>query len=270
MLLTPTTRMRSAIKRKGGASMPAFALLAASLPLRIASLNLCTDEYLLLLAEPRRIASVSYLSRDQRESPLWKAARRYPGNRGSLEDVLPFRPDFILNMGGGGRASAVLAGRLRIRSLDLPNPTNLAGVAANLRTVAVAVGNPDPPRPWVARLKAFEARSPVTALDAVWVSGGGASLSPSSLGAHWMRLAGYRQRALHGGRLTFETVLTNPPKILIKSDYRSGQMSAGVRWLSNPIIRHSASRQLVTDGRVWTCMGPLMIPEIWRLRSAAR
>ena len=250
--------------------MPAFALLAASVPLRIASLNLCTDEYLLLLAEPGRVAGVSYLSRDQRESPLWKAARRYPGNRGSLEDVLPLRPDLVLTMDGGGRASALLASRLRIRSVDLPNPINLAGVAANLRTVATAVGNSSAANPWIARLNALEATSPATAADAVWVSGGGASLSPTSLGGQWLRLAGYRQRALPGGRLTLETMLTNAPKALIRSDYRSGQMSAGVRWLDNPIIRHSASRQFVTDGRPWTCMGPLMIREIERLRSAAR
>ena len=250
--------------------MPAFALLAASLPLRIASLNLCTDEYLLLLAEPSRIASVSYLSKDQRESPLWKVARRYPGNRGSLEDVLPLRPDLILTMGGGGRGSALLAGRLRIRSIDLPSPVNIAGVAANLRTVAAAVGNPNAANPLIARLKSLQARSPASAADTVWVSGGGASLSPTSPGAQWLRLAGYRQRVLSGGRLTFETVLTNPPKVLIRSNYRSGQMSAGARWLGNPIIRHSLSRHLLTDGRPWTCMGPLMIPEIERLRSAAR
>ena len=40
--------------------MPAFALAwAASAVIRAASLNLCTDEYLLLLAEPRQIASIS-------------------------------------------------------------------------------------------------------------------------------------------------------------------------------------------------------------------
>jgi iron complex transport system substrate-binding protein len=250
--------------------MPALALLAASLPLRIASLNLCTDEYLLLLADPAHVASVSYLSRDPRESPLSKTARRYPGNRGSLEDVLALRPDLVLTMGGGGRTTALLAGRLHIRSVDLPSPTTLQGVAVNLRTVAAAVGRPNAAIPWIVRLKALQARSPAAAVDAAWVSGGGASLPPTSLGAQWLRLAGYRQRPLAGGRMTLETMLTNPPKVLIRSDYRSGQMSAGVRWLANPIIRRSASRQIATDGRVWTCMGPLMIGEIERLRRVAR
>ena len=81
-------------------------LLAASGAIRVASLNLCTDEYLLLLARPSEIASVSRLSQDPAESPLWKVARRYPANRGSLEGVITARPTLVLTMGGGGRSSA--------------------------------------------------------------------------------------------------------------------------------------------------------------------
>jgi len=246
--------------------MPAFALLAASLPLRVASLNLCTDEYLLLLAPPQRIVSVSYLSQDPRESSLWESARRYRGNRGTIEDVLTQRPNLILAMGGGARASALLAGRLHMRSIDLPNPTSLADVAANLRKVGNVVGAPDRASLWIRRLKALEANAPRYAVDAVWVSAGGQSIPSDSLGSRWLRLAGYRQRALPNGRLSLETMLASPPRVLIESDYRSGQMSAGERWLGNPIIRRSPSEKISTDGRPWTCMGPLMIPEIERLR----
>jgi iron complex transport system substrate-binding protein len=248
--------------------MPAFALLAASLPLRIASLNLCSDEYLLLLADPRHVVSVSYLSQDPQESPLWREAQRYRGNRGSLEDVMTARPDLILTMGGGGRGTALLSARLHIRSLDLPNPTSLAAVAANLRTVATAIGTPQRAQPWITRLERLEATSPSPAVDAVWVSAGGQSLAACSLGAQWLRLAGYRQRPLQGARLSLEAMLTNPPKVLIQSNYRSGQMSSGERWLSNPIIRRSPSRKVATDGRLWTCMGPLTMSEVARLRDA--
>jgi iron complex transport system substrate-binding protein len=248
--------------------MPAFALLAASLPLRVASLNLCSDEYLLLLADPRQVVSISYLSQDPQESPLWHSARRYRGNRGSIEDVLALRPDLILTMGGGGRATALLSGRLHIRSLDVPNPTTITGIAANLRMVAAALGAPDRAMAWIARLDRLSAAAPSAPTDAVWVSGGGQSLEAGSLGAQWLRLAGYRQRPLQGARLTLETMLTNPPKVLIKSNYRSGQMSAGQRWFDNPIIQRSPGRKLATDGRAWTCMGPLTMGEVERLRRA--
>ena len=49
----------------------------------IVSLNLCTDELVLLVADPARVRSVSYLSHSADETPLWRAARRYRPTRRS-------------------------------------------------------------------------------------------------------------------------------------------------------------------------------------------
>ena len=251
--------------------MPAFAsVLAVSAAVRAASLNLCTDEYLLLLAEQRQIVGVSYLARDERETSLWRLARHYSGNRGSIEDILPLRPNLLVTGGGGGRSTALLARRAGIRTVDITYAADLDGVAENLRKVAAALGNPARAEPWLRRLAALRRDAPARQLDTIWISGGGFSLSPESLGAQWLRLAGLRQRPLAGGRATLETLLTNPPRVLIKSDYRSNEMSGGERWLAHPIVRHAGARQMVTDGRPWTCVGPLMIPEIERLRALIR
>ena len=129
----------------------AFLLLASASAARVASLNLCSDEYLLLLGRPEQIVGVSYLSHDPLESTLWKAARQYKGNRGSIEHVLPLKPTMILTMGGGGRATALLAGRLHLKALDLPYVTDLAGVARNLQLVAGALGNPARAAPLIRR-----------------------------------------------------------------------------------------------------------------------
>ncbi len=43
---------------------------AAAQPQRIASMNLCTDQMVLLLADKSRIVSVSFLGADPAESPL--------------------------------------------------------------------------------------------------------------------------------------------------------------------------------------------------------
>jgi iron complex transport system substrate-binding protein len=56
--------------------------------------------------------------------------------------------------------------------------------------------------------------------------------------------------------------------VLVHSHYRRAQVSSGTRWLDHPIVRNSKSRRLATDGRAWTCMGPLMIGEVERLRTA--
>jgi iron complex transport system substrate-binding protein len=245
-------------------------LLAGSAAARVASLNLCTDEYLLLLAQPAQVVSVSYLSQDPLESPLWRVARRYKSNRGSIEDVISSKPTLLLTMGGGGRATGLIADRLHIRAVDLPYATSLDSIEQNLRTVASALSDGRRAEPWIARIEQLRRTAPAHAQDSIWISGHGDSLAPGSLGAQWLRLAGFSQRALPGGRATLETLLVHPPKILVESNYRAGQMSGGTRWLNHPIVRRAEARRLVTDGRPWTCMGPLMVTEIERLRRAAR
>ncbi|WP_156029953.1 ABC transporter substrate-binding protein [Sphingomonas sp. URHD0057] len=247
-----------------------IALVTAASPTRVASVNLCTDEMLLLLAKPGEIASVSFLSRDPRETALWRKARRFPANDGTIEQVLAEHPAVILNMGGGGRSRAYLASRIGIHPVDVALPMTLDDVVSNLRRVAVVLGDVHRADPWVRRIEILRQSAPTKAEDAMWISGGGFTLAPDSLGAQWLRLAGLRQRPVVGGKVSLETLLTEPPKALVISDYRSGQMSGGVRWLSHPIVQQATSRRIVTDGRAWTCMGPLMIAEIERLRRVVK
>jgi len=247
--------------------MPASALLIGA---SVASLNLCTDEYLLLLARPQEVASVSFLSQDRQESPLWRSARRFPANRGSIEDVLVRRPSVVLTMGGGGRATRLLASRLHIRPVELLSPLSLGDVAANLRTVAGVLGEPRRATPWLQELARLQRTSPTKAKDTLWLSGGGQSLTAGSIGAQWLRLAGLEQRPLPGGRASLETLLVRPPAVLVQSRYRSAQVSSGERWLDHPIVRNVRAQRMAADGRRWTCMGPLMIGEIERLRAAQR
>jgi iron complex transport system substrate-binding protein len=243
--------------------------LAASIVVRAASLNLCTDEYLLMLARPNQIVSVSHLSQSPHESRLWRAARRYSSNSGSLESVLRFRPNVVLTMGGGGRDTARIARRLGIHLLDLSFPSSIAEVQRQSAQVSALLGTPERAEKFGARLRILR-QAPRNDRDAAFVSGGGLSLAPSSLAAEWMRLTGYRQRSLPGGRLTLETIATNPPKWLIKSEYRKGQFDRGQAWLRHPLVRRLEGRTLPTDGRPWTCSGLPMIAEVERLRRTAR
>ena len=245
----------------------ALAAPAEAAPLRVASLNLCSDELLLALAAPGQIVSVTHLSQDPAETPLWRQARRYRRNDGSLLSVAALRPDLVLTMGGGARDRGRIAGRMGIRIVDLPFAQSLADVEQGIRQVAAALGRPQAGAAWLRRIAALRATAPPARLDALWLGGGGRTVSPQGLEAQWMALAGLRQRAMRGDRVSLETLIVDPPRILLRSDYREGQYSGAQRWLSHPVARRArGSRQLATDGRRWTCMGPLLVDEIARLR----
>ena len=246
-----------------------FAVPAEAASRRVASLNLCTDELLLMLAAPEQIVSVTHLAQQPAESPLWQAARRYPRNDGSLLSVTRLRPDLVLTMGGGARDRVRIAQRLGIRMLDLPFPQSLADIEASVRQVAAALGRREAGQRLLAGLERLKRTAPRERLDTIWLGGGGRSVAAEGLAAQWMALAGFRQRRLRGDRVSLEQLLVRPPHVLLRSDYRLGQYSGEQRWLVHPLARGTArSRTIATDGRRWTCMGPTMIAEIARLRKA--
>ena len=248
-------------------SLFASAQAAAAKPMRVASLNLCTDELLFELADDGQIASVTHLSRQGSETPYWQRARRFRANDGSLLSVAALKPDLVLTMGGGVRDRASIARRLNIRVLDLPYPQSFADIEDSVARVAAALGQQARGRQLVERLRRLRRTTPARAVDTIWLGGGGRTVPATGLAAEWMRLAGLRQRAFRGDRVTLEQLLTSPPRVLLRSDYRQGEYSGEQRWMNHPLARRTrAGRTLATDGRRWTCMGPSLLPEILRLR----
>jgi iron complex transport system substrate-binding protein len=246
------------------------ATASAEPPRRVASLNLCTDELLLLLAAPGQVASVTHLAQSPAETPLWARARAYPRNDGSLVSVAAMKPDLVLTMGGGARDRAGIAARLGIRLLTLPYPQSLADIEQAVTRTAAALGREQAGAALVQRIEALKYSRPPGSVDTIWLGGGGRTVSATGLAAEWMALAGLRQRPMAGDRVPLETLLVRPPAVLLRSDYRSGQYSGEQRWLSHPLAaRAKAGRTIATDGRVWTCMGPLMVGEVERLRREA-
>ncbi len=256
------------------ASLSAISLVlaapAAAAPGRVASLNLCTDELVMMLAAPAQIVSVTHLAQQQAETPLWHQARRYRRNDGSLLSVVPMRPDLVVNMGGGGRDRLRIAERLGIGTVDLPFARSLADVAESIRRLSLALGRPAEGAALLRRMAALMRSAPPHRRDTIWLGGGGRTVSAEGLEAQWMALAGLRQRPMRGDRVSLEALVVRPPAVVLRSDYRQGQYSAGQRWLAHPAARGpGGARTIPTDGRRWTCMGPLLVDEVLRLRTAA-
>jgi len=244
---------------------------AQAAPRRVASLNLCTDELLLMLGEPGQIASVTHLAQQPVETPLWREARRYRRNDGSLVSVAGLRPDLVLTMGGGARDRTRIARRLGIKVLDLPYPLSLADIERSVSLVSEALGRESAGAALLARIGRLKQARPERQVETLWLGGGGRTVAAGSLAAQWMALAGLRQRAVAGDRLSLEQLLVRPPAVILRSDYRQGQYSSEQRWLAHPLARRvRGARTIATDGRAWTCMGAALVGEIERLRIAAR
>lgn len=242
----------------------AAATPAASNPARVVSLNLCTDEYLLLTARQHQIASISRLGANPLETPMAARARGLATNNGRLSDVLAAQPDLVLTMGHDPQGAA-LAARLGIRLVALPYPSRPADVVAQMRQIAGLVGNVPAGEAFARYVAALTASAPPPR-PGLMIGGGGLAAGQVGLAAGWLRLAGIKQ--LQGGQINLERLLAAPPPIMIRNVYRPGQISLPQAWSQHPALRRLQSRQVEADGRAFLCGGAAMPAEIARLKKA--
>ncbi|WP_246032481.1 ABC transporter substrate-binding protein [Thalassobius vesicularis] len=72
------------------------AAFADAAPRRIVSMNLCTDQLAMLLSDPDRIVSLSYLATDPRSSAMHREAQVFARNQGQAEEIYLQEPDLVL------------------------------------------------------------------------------------------------------------------------------------------------------------------------------
>lgn len=234
-------------------------------PGRVVSLNLCTDEYLLLVAAPGQIASISRLGADAHETPLAGRARGLATNSGRLGDVIGQAPGLVLTMGDHPQ-DAALARRLGLRLVALPYPAGPGDVVAHVRQVAALIGRPAAAEAFAADVAALARTAPRRPQPALMLGGGGLAPAMTGLSAGWLRLAGLAQS--QGGSISLERLVMAPPPVLIINQYRPGQYSQPQAWARHPALARLPSRRIMADGRAFLCGGAAMPAEIRRLKRA--
>ena len=132
---------------RGGSGPP------RSPPKRIVSLNLCADQYALLLADRRQIAALTDLVHDPHMSAEAARAIGVPTSHGSAEDVLALRPDLILAAPGQHRATLARLYGGRLPVVELPPANSYREIVMQVRQVAAAVGHPERGEALVARME---------------------------------------------------------------------------------------------------------------------
>lgn len=117
---------------------------AQARPQRIVSMNLCTDELLMRIVDPSRIASVTYLSQQPINAPLGLGdiASKLKVNHGLAEEVLMQEPDLILAGRFTATTAVSLLRRLGYRIMIFDPELTLDDMRANIRKLGDAVGEP--------------------------------------------------------------------------------------------------------------------------------
>jgi iron complex transport system substrate-binding protein len=141
MTLRLTACLAAALLAGAAVTSAAMAAQADRAPRRVMSMNLCSDQMILGLLPPERIASVTWNSRRPSNSFFAAKAALVPVNYGLAEEVLAQRPDLVVAGTVSTPATRQIVRRANIPLLELDFAENdFDDIRATTRLVARAVG----------------------------------------------------------------------------------------------------------------------------------
>ncbi len=263
----------------GGAGTGPPSLTPAGKPQRIVSLNLCTDQLLLQLVEPRRIRAVTYLAADPRSSGMARAAARVPLTRGDAEDVIAMRPDLVLAGTFSTRETVAILRRLGYPVLELAPESDFASIKANIAQLAGAVGEPARGARMIAAIDAALAVVPPPSAERPvyadyqangFTSGDGALITEVANAAGFDTLA--QRLGLPGTRqVSLEQLLVTPPDVIDLGEGYGGPALATENYRHPVLRRLMRERQVVRlPGKYTACGSPLTLRALDALVQARR
>lgn len=201
----------------------------------IVSLNPCVDQLLLALVPPQRIAAISHYSQDPRATSLpLDVARRFRATAGTAEEVIALAPELVIASSFTPPATRAAFERAGLRTLYLDSPTTIAASRAQIAAVAAAVGARERGQALDARIARALAttRGEGAQPSALLFIGGDLANGDGTLLHEMMRHVGLRDAAAdYGlsmtGRLPVETIIADPPALILSPD--AGGRTAATR-----------------------------------------
>ena len=216
-------------------------------PIRIVSLNLCTDQILVDLVPRARIAAVTTLAIDPTVSASPEKFAGLATTRGLAEDVLARDPDLIIAGAYTTPATVDLLRRLGRRVVVVPLPGSVAGVREVITSLANAVEEPAAGARLVAEMEARinSVRTRVAAISprpsALVYQANNYTAGRGTLVEEALDIAGYRNasgtiRSFANGQTALETIIAAPPDVMILASEPGDATSTAAANLRHPAL----------------------------------
>jgi len=271
-------RTRGAL-RGGAVIVAALAVVTPAAAQRIASINMCSDQLLLALADPEQIAGLGPYARDERLSWSAAEARRYPRLSGEAEDILALRPDIVLAGRYGKRATREMLRAQGIGVAEFDAPVSIDDVRREIRRVGDMTSHADRAEALIARIDVALARTRAAAHRSHkrvlplsrrgWVAGR-ESLIGSLLTEAGLRNAAGELGLDWGGFAALETIVATHPDLVLVTDLQPPAEDQGQALLLHPALAalYPAERRLVVPEQLTMCGGPTLAIALEHLAAA--
>ncbi len=238
-------------------------------PARVVSMNLCTDQFALMLAAPGQLISVSHISANPVSSPMADVAARFPLNYGSAEEIYLLAPDLVLADPWTDPAALAMLRRLDIPVVQVQGVRHLSDIPDRLAQFGALLGRDAAAQTLIRQFETDLAA--LTAPDgggtgprAVIYYPNGYSMGDGTLAHEVLTRAGFRNIATEitpsaTGQIALELLVMAAPDLIIRDRPFPGASRA------EEILHHPALQALVAagagheSGPDWACGTPRVV-----------
>ncbi len=242
-------------------------------PERVVSINLCSDQLLVLLAEPEQIASVSHLASRPENSFVAEAAKQLPQNHARIEELLTLRPDLLLASPYSDPRLLQALRRFGLRVEVIPTANDLAAIQQNIQKMGQLLGQQARAQQMIDEMQQRLANLDIShdgePPGAIFYQPRGYTAGLGTLQHSALLLAGWRNLAAEADiegfqPIDLERLLLAQPKRIFTSPVSSEHASRAERLLQHPALRALRPEEpfAVVDFKHWICGGPMFVDAV--------
>jgi iron complex transport system substrate-binding protein len=245
---------------------------------RVVSINMCTDQLLLALADPPQILGLSPYARDPARSWAADAAARYPELSGGAEEVLMLAPDLVVSGRYTKRSTREILETQGVAVAEFDSAQTIEDTKLQIVRMGEHLRQEDRATAAIARIdaalmrvRAAASRKPFRVLPLArrgWVAGGD-SLMSALLSAAGLVNASDELGFKSGGFASLEQVVMARPDFLLVESERDFAEDQGVALLMHPVIEklYPRGKRLLMPEKLTVCGGPMLAEALDRLTA---
>jgi iron complex transport system substrate-binding protein len=244
---------------------------------RIVSINLCTDQLLLLLAPTEDIRSVSFMAANPLYSAYVDRVGDIPLNHARVEEIVAFEPDLILAYELSDHRLVTLLRQLGYRVELVAAAESLEDVASVIADTAALLQQQAAGAELLAAMKrqlqAAQSLPPGPRPLAVIYAPNGYSPGSKTLQGAVLEAAGFANLSArlgndYGAVIPLEQLLRRQPELFVIDDQESNMNSLAQKKLRHPALAKSiaAGAMARVDSRLWSCPTPMIAQAVAQLR----
>ncbi|PPR79667.1 MAG: Vitamin B12-binding protein [Alphaproteobacteria bacterium MarineAlpha2_Bin1] len=233
-----------------------------------ASINLCTDQYLYLIANKNQITSLSYMSKDKNISFISDKILDIKLNNGRAEEIIRQDPDIIFAGLGSSIATVSLLQKLNYKVVNISDAKNFKQIKEQVYLIAKLLHREKKGLELVNKIdneikKFFNYSKRKENKKVIIISPNGYVTGEDTLVGGILKEIGYTNVTSNlnissYGRISLEQILYSDPEVVIIEDSYSDSVSLSQEFLNHSVIKYIVKKGEVLNlnKKLMNCSGP--------------